>query len=41
MKTKKETKMASWCEFHVGFNSGSLVDLLTDKSVAEVFGPSD
>ena len=33
--------MASWCEFHVGFNSGSLVDLVTDKSIAEVFGSSD
>ena len=33
--------MASHCEFYVGFNSGSLVDLVTDKSVEEVFGSSD
>ena len=33
--------MAGHCEFYVGFNSGSLVDFVTDKSIEEVFGSSD
>ena len=36
-----KNSMPRWCEFHVGFNSGSLVDLVTEKSVGDAFEPSD
>jgi hypothetical protein len=29
--------MANWCDYHVGFNSESLVDLVTEESLKEVF----
>ena len=29
--------MANWCDYHVGFNSDSLVDLVTEESLKEVF----
>ena len=29
--------MANWCDYHVGFNSDSLVDLVTEQSFKEVF----
>ena len=29
--------MANWCAYHVGFNSESLVELVTEESLKEVF----
>lgn len=29
--------MANWCDYHVGLNSESLVDLVTEESLKEVF----
>ncbi len=33
--------MASWCQYHVGFNTGSLVELVTLQSIKEIFDTSD
>ena len=33
--------MTSWCQYHVGFNTGSLVELVTLQSIKEIFDTSD
>ena len=29
--------MANWCDYHVGCNSGSLVDMVSEESIKELF----